>query len=240
MQNIAGLKKTIIIPCYNEELNIAACLKEVLFYNVDCEILVVDGGSDATEQIVKEYQKENPNLKYIKNINDQGKGHAIRTGIVNATGELIAQIDCDLQFLPEDLNQLFTYLSDNPIDLVVGSRFLEDSIRVEGSTPFLRKLGNYFFSFYLSLLTGQKHTDVLSGIKAWKRKVTETFALESDNYSYELELILKSIHYGFQVRDLPITTKPRFAGFSTVNVIKTAIDLIKDITSIKLRLHIKS
>ncbi len=84
------MKISIIIPTFNEALNIAVCLRRTQAANLDAEIIVVDGGSDATEQIVNEIIKDLPSIRYIPNRPDRGKGHAIQVGIAASKGDIIA------------------------------------------------------------------------------------------------------------------------------------------------------
>ena len=67
--------------------------------------------------------------------------------------------------------------------------------------------------------------EALAGMKAWRREVTEAFALRSDGYSYEVELPIKALRRGFRVIEVPITTEPRRAGESSVRVVRTALRL---------------
>ncbi len=226
---------SIIIPTFNEALNIADCLRRTQAANPHAEILVVDGGTDQTREIVHQFAATNPLIRYIPNKPDLGKGHAIRVGIQAAQYNFIAQLDADLQFHPEELSLLTAPLQENRADFVMGTRFAPQSVRAPGSTPMLRTFGNKVISGFVSLLFLKRMTDVLAGVKAWKKEVTNSYMLESNTYSYEVELPIKALLGGWKVIEVPVTTVARLHGQSSVRVFSVGMRLLKDITSWRLR-----
>jgi glycosyltransferase involved in cell wall biosynthesis len=226
---------SIIIPTFNESLNIADCLRRTQAANPLAEIIVVDGGTDQTGDIVREFSSTYPLIRYIANRPDLGKGHAIRVGIEAAKNDCIAQLDADLQFHPEELSLLIAPLIEKRADFVMGTRFTAQSTRIPGSTPLLRTLGNKAVSGFVSLLFLRRMTDVLAGVKAWRKEVTNSYTLESNTYSYEVELPIKALLAGWRVIEVPVTTEPRVNGQSSVRVFSVGIRLLKDITSWRLR-----
>ncbi len=224
---------TVIIPTKKEGATIASCVKRVAASCAGAEILVMDSGLDNTKNIIETLQSSILNLKYILNKPDRGKGDAIANGIKLATGNIIVQIDADLQFMPEEISLLIEPILNNRADMTLGSRFMRRSIRREGSTPALRSFGNYFVSWLNSILFGQKITDALAGMKAWRKEVTQSFQLTSYTYTYEVELFARALRKKWRVLDVPITTEARAHGISTVPVFKTGMRLLRD--SIKFR-----
>jgi glycosyltransferase involved in cell wall biosynthesis len=228
---------SVIVAAFNEAETIAACVTRIAAALPEsCEILVVDGGSDKTGDVVRSLGKDIPDLHYIRNQNDLGKGHAIRVGIEAARGEIMAQIDADLQFLPEELSRLVRPIRDGIADVTLGSRFIEGSVRLPGSTPLLRALGNRITSAYASLLCWHRMTDVLAGIKAWSREAAHQIDLHSNNYSYEVEIPVKAIRRGLRVVDVPITTAARQGGETSVNVVSDGAAILWDITRFRMGL----
>jgi dolichol-phosphate mannosyltransferase len=228
---------SIIVATFNEEASIEACLRRILpVYPAGCETLVVDGGSDRTGEIVRKLTAEFPALRYIHNENDRGKGHATKVGIAAARGAIMVEIDADLQFLPEELPRLIDPIREGRADVVLGSRFLPQSVRLPGSTTWLRTFGNFTTSLYASILFGQRMTDVLAGMMAWSRRTIETIDLRSDNYSYEVELPVKALRKGLRVIDAAVTTDARQGGQSAVNVVADGITILYDITRFRLGL----
>lgn len=221
---------SVIIAAFNEEQSIAEVVRRVFLSLPGAEVLVVHGGTDGTGKVVQSLANKLPRLRLIPNPNDRGKGHAIRVGIAHASGEIHAQIDGDLQFLPEELPRLIDPILNHEVDITLGSRFMPGSVREPGSTPLVRTFGNLTASFYASLACGHRITDGQAGAKAWSRAAIQQIGLKSENYSYESEIAVKGFLCGMRVLDIPVTTFKRFTGISNVNVLINGLRLLWDIT----------
>jgi glycosyltransferase involved in cell wall biosynthesis len=224
---------SVIVPTRNEGQSLFRLLDRIRVAVPAAEIIIVDGGNDQTDQLVKSLMPHWSHLIYVHHHDDRGKGHAIRTGIQKASRRFVAQIDSDLQFHPEDLVPMLKTLFQDEADFICGSRFLNLSQRGKRSVPGFRSLGNRTISFYASLLMQHPLSDVLAGIKMWKREVTESFYLDSDDFCYEVELPVKAMRCGFRVKDFPVRTDARADGKSSVNVVKTGCLLFKNIPLFK-------
>ena len=212
----AALSLSVIVAARNEEATIGECVARTLAAVPGCEVLVVDGGADATEAIVRALSARHPSVRYIRNANDRGKGHAIRVGIEAARAPIMAQLDADLQFLPEELPALVAPIAAGRADVVLGSRFVARSRRLPGGAPPLRSLGNRVVSAWTSLLFLHRMTDVLAGIKAWSRPAIEAARPRIDGFAYEIEIPVRALRRGFRVVDVPVTTDKRRGGRSHV------------------------
>jgi glycosyltransferase involved in cell wall biosynthesis len=209
------LKASIIIAARNEEDNILQCLSSlVAVLPPEVDIVVVHGGSDRTSEIAATFARQHPNVRVIRNENDRGKGHAIKRGIQEAYGSIMAQFDCDLQFLASDLPALLAPLINGTADVVVGSRFLPAANRAAYQPVFFRDVGNRLLSGLVSLLAGQKVTDVTTGMKAWTRTAIETIDFTDERYSYEAEIVLKACHRNLRLIEIPIGYASRQQGES--------------------------
>lgn len=221
---------TVIVATRNEEATIEEVIRRVRASVPGAEILVVDGGSDATGDVALRLGRELARVRLVRNRPDHGKGHAIRVGIRAAEGSVHAQIDADLQFLPEELPALVAPILAGRADVALGSRFMRGSERGDGSTPFFRTLGNHTAGAYASLVSGQRITDPQAGMKAWTREAAARIALVSDNYSYEAEIAVRAVRRGLRVVDVPVTTHARAAGETKVNVVRHGLRLLWDLT----------
>jgi glycosyltransferase involved in cell wall biosynthesis len=222
---------TVIVAAFNEEATIEECVRRIHQVFPDgCEILVIDGGDDRTGEIVRGLLFQLHGVRYVRHIDDRGKGHAIKTGISLASAPVIAQLDADLQFLPEELPRLVAPLLEGDADVVLGTRFAPSSVRPDGSTPGARGLGNRIVAGYASLLGGQRWTDVLAGMKAWTREAADRIDLQSDHYAYEVEIPIKAVRRGLTVVEVPISTGPRQAGTSSVRVVRDGLRILWDMT----------
>jgi glycosyltransferase involved in cell wall biosynthesis len=231
-----SLQLSVIVAAFNEEASIEQCVRRIAAtFPRDTEILVVDGGFDRTGEIVRGLESEIAGLRYVRNENDRGKGHAIRTGIQAARADVMAQLDADLQFPPEQLPNLLAPIAGGRADVVLGSRFCEGAVREPGSTPWLRTAGNRAVSAIASLVFGQRMTDVLAGIKVWTRAAIASFELTSDHYSYEIEIPAKALRKGWTVLDMPVVTCARDGGSSRVRVVSAGMRMLADIVRFRLQ-----
>ena len=226
---------SVIVATFNEEATIERCVRRILeVYPTGCEVLVVDGGTDRTGDIVTGLCAELPGVRYIRNADDRGKGRAIQIGIAAARGDIMVEIDADPQFLPEEIPRLVGPIRAGFADVVLGSRFTAGSRRLKGSTTWLRTFGNKATSAYASLLYWHRMSDVLAGMLAWNRRTIQTFEVRSDNSSHAVEIPVKAIRHGLRVIDVPVTTDAKQRGASGVNVVREGITLLIDITRFRL------
>lgn len=226
---------SVIVAALNEAGTIEACVRRIrAVYPDDGEVLVVAGGTDATADRVDAMAAADPRVRCIRNPDDRGKGHAIRVGIAHATAPIHAQIDADLQFLPEELPRLADPIRRGEADVVLGTRFAPGATRLPGSTPVVRTLGNKAVSAFASLLFGRRMTDVQAGMKAWRADAMRAIAIASDNYSYEVEIPAKALLRGLRVAEVPVTTDNRQAGVTNVRVLAAGLALVRDILAFRL------
>jgi len=233
---MAQLNLSVLVAAMNEEASIEKCVRRIFaVYPDTCEVLVIDGGNDRTREIVLRLCEEFPQLRYVRNDDDRGKGHATKTGIAAAQADVMVEIDADLQFLPEEIPKLIEPILDGRADVCLGSRFARESTHHDHS--LLRSSGNMVTSLYASILYCHRMTDVLAGMSAWTRNTVESINLVSDNYSYEVEIPVKALRAGLRVADVPVTTVPREGGRSNVRVVRSGLAILRDITLFRLGLR---
>jgi glycosyltransferase involved in cell wall biosynthesis len=226
---------SIIIAAFNEAASIADCVRAVAQACPPAtEILVIDGGSDETGDILRTLSKELPQVRYHQNHNDRGKGHAIRTGIALASAPIHVQFDADLQFMPEDIMRLAKAVEQGECDVALGSRFTPESDKDAEAHP-LRNLGNWMCSYYASLLFGQRMTDVLAGIKAWSADAAKIIDLHADDFSYEVEIPARALQRGLNVREFPIGTRARASGESKVSLLGSGTRILWHTTGFRCK-----
>ncbi|MBN2342092.1 MAG: glycosyltransferase family 2 protein [Deltaproteobacteria bacterium] len=232
---ITSYRYAIIVAAFNEADNIATCLQRIfaVFPN-DAEVIVVDGGSDDTGRIVAETQPHFPQLRYIHNENDRGKGHAIRVGMHASRAPVTGQLDADLQFFPEDLRRLFQVIENNTADVALGSRFHPEVRHLLKDDGIFRHMGNIVVSRVASALFAHQMTDVLAGIKAWNTEKMNALGIRYDSFSYEVEIPVRALKSRLRVMDVPVRTVPRPGGTSKVRVIRDGTRILLDTALMKL------
>lgn len=225
---------SVIIASRNEEKNIRDAIERCYHALPNAEVIVVEGGNDQTITIANSLKKKYPTLKVIHNKNDKGKGHGIRVGIQHATNSIMAQVDADCQFLPEELPQLVAPIIDGKADITFGSRLMKGSKIAKGAMTGIHRLANWIVSTYTSILAGHWHTDVQAGFKAWTAKAIRDIDLQCDHFGYEPELAVMANKKGYTIVDVPVSFHPRTKGVSKVNLWRDGIIIPIYLLKVKL------
>ena len=224
---------SVIIAAYNEEKNIIGTLKRVSKAVPNAEILVVDDGSrDNTAKVAKNTRIQN--LRVIRYTPNRGKGYATQVGIKNAKGKIMAQIDADCQFMPEELPMLIKPIQDGKADIVFGSRFINGSKIGKNSLTRLKRVANFVVSLYTSILAGRRLTDVNAGFKAWTAKAIRDIDIRCTHFAYEPEIAIMAKKKGYKIVEFPLTYKLRKGGASKVNLMREGIIIPWYLLKVKL------
>lgn len=223
-------KVSVIIPTYNRAHLIKRAIQSVLNQTYqDFEIIVVDDGStDNTANILSELvTNQLLNLSIIKHEINKGYGAALKTGFSMAKFELILFFDADGTYPTDEIKHFILAQKQNSLDIVVGSRFNDKKI---SEMPRLRRIGNYLFAFYASLLTGVRITDTATGMRILTRKyLPEVFKL-SDGLFLTPEMTTRVISGGiFAYGEIPITYRERI-GESKLNPLFDGLRFLKAIS----------
>ncbi len=189
-------KLSIVVPAYNEATTIHLILNKIkqvnLIDDIEKEVIIVnDCSTDNTEQAISIYKYQNPdlNLQYFKHNINQGKGAALHTGIAKATGEYLVIQDADLEYDPEEYNDLLKPICKGFADVVYGSRFM-------GSNPhrilfFWHTIGNRFLTFLCNMCANMNLTDMETCYKLFDTKLIQTIALHEKRFGFEPEVTIK-------------------------------------------------
>src|SRR6185369_6589816 len=115
---------SVIIPCYNEAATVRQILEKVRAVNIPKEIIAVDDCSqDTTYQLLQAEAQTDQSMKIVRHASNRGKGAAIRSGLAQASGEIVIIQDADLEYNPEDYYKLVKPIADGQVNVVFGSRF---------------------------------------------------------------------------------------------------------------------
>ena len=201
---------SVVIPAYNEERAISGVLqhmpKELLGYPVE-PIVVVDGGGDKTEAIVR----REGHLVAPHRVN-RGQGDALRTGFAVALSrdaDIVMTMDADGQHQGSDMEGLLLPVVNGQADYVMGSRFLGEYEESGG----WRHAGIILFTHMINLLGGVKLTDCTNGFRAIRASSLATLDLREDRFNAP-ELIMEAARKGLRIQEVPVTILKRAAGES--------------------------
>ena len=189
-------KLSIVIPAYNEAPTIHKILERVrdvdLLGGIQKEVMLVDDCSkDSTHEAVEKFASENSSLtiKIYRHKKNKGKGAAIHTGIREATGDYIVIQDADLEYDPQDFNQLIKPILKAKADVVYGSRFM--GIGPHRILFFWHSLGNKFLTFLSNAFTNFNLTDMETCYKMFRSDIIKGLELKENRFGFEPEVTAK-------------------------------------------------
>jgi len=197
------VKLSIIIPVYNEKNTIKEILRQVRQVDLeplDKEIIVVDDGStDGTTDILK-YEADS-SLKYIRHQQNQGKGAAIRTGLAEASGDLVIIQDADLEYDPNDYKKLINPILKGKAKVVYGSRFTGE----RRNMLFWHYVGNRLLSLATNILYNTTLSDMETGYKLFAKEALNGIKIKAKRFEFEPEITAKILKKGIRIYEVPIS-----------------------------------
>ncbi len=189
-------KLSILIPAYNEEMTIALVLDRLagvqLIGGIEKEVILInDASTDRTKEVVEQYIRSGSNIHiqlYSHEVN-QGKGAAIHKAIELATGDYIIVQDADLEYDPEEFNELLKPVFRANADVVYGSRFM-------GGNPhrilfYWHSLGNKFLTSVSNAFTNLNLTDMETCYKLIRTDIAKSLLLKEQRFGFEPEVTAK-------------------------------------------------
>lgn len=197
-------KVSILIPVYNESATLLQLLQKVDeadFAGLEKEIILIDDcSSDGTREILKNLEDKYKVLYH--NVN-QGKGAALRTGFSAVNGDIAVIQDADLEYNPDDYNQVLKLILDDEADVAYGSRFLD----LSGSKTVVKV--NFFANKMLTLITNllfkARLTDMETCYKAFKTEFIKDINIKSDRFDFEPEITAKVLKKKARIKEVPIS-----------------------------------
>ena len=186
------MKLSIVIPCYNEISTIENIIDAVIASPYpDKEIIVVDDCStDGTiDKLKNQIALSGKVHQILYHPVNQGKGAALRTGIQNATGDIVIIQDADLEYDPNEYSLLVEPILNNKADVVFGSRFLGN--HAHRVLYFWHRVGNGFLTLLSNMFTNLNLTDMETCYKVFRREIIQSIKIEENRFGFEPEITAK-------------------------------------------------
>jgi dolichol-phosphate mannosyltransferase len=210
---------TVVIPTYNEHDTIEPLLAQILALPRFRVLVVDDNSPDGTGDLVAAQADEEPRIGLLAREGKQGLGTAYLAGFRRALAEgaqYIFEMDADFSHDPAYLPQLLA--AAERYDLVLGSRYVSGG----GTTDWgvIRRLISRGGNLYAGLVLGLPVADATGGFRCYRRQVLETVPLDavrSNGYSFQIEMVYRTLRAGFRVGEVPIIFPDRRVGQSKMS-----------------------
>jgi glycosyltransferase involved in cell wall biosynthesis len=177
---------SVIVPVYNEGATVATVVERLRALSLSLSIIAVNDGSSDDSGATLDRLHAAGLIDIVRHHErNRGKGAAIRTGIVAATGAIIVVQDADLEYDPAELPRLIQPILDGKADAVFGSRFLGGDHRV---LYFWHSVGNRLLTLLSNMLTDLNLTDMETCYKAVRGPLMKSLVLKSDRFGFEPEV----------------------------------------------------
>lgn len=202
---------SVIVPVYNECATARAALdaitaKRIAGWHIET-IIIESNSTDGTRDIVLGY-RDQPNVKVLLEERPRGKGHAVRTGLAHATGDVLLVQDADLEYDLADYEKLLVPLAANTHAFVLGSRH-GDSLFIRKFDEqvfhaFLLNAGHWFFTGLLDLSLGLTLRDPFTMYKVFRRECLTGLTFTANRFDFDWELLIKLVRRGYRPVEIPI------------------------------------
>ncbi|HTH54192.1 MAG TPA: glycosyltransferase [Edaphobacter sp.] len=227
---------SIVIPAYNESARIEHALDRVMTCIAEqgwnAEVLIVDDGStDNTAEIVQRWMQSHPRLHLIKNPGNRGKGYSVRNGLLQAAGEIVMFTDADLSAPMEEAERLLAAIHDGA-DVAIGSRWM-DRTRQTIHQPLYRQFFGRCFNWITRTVMGLPFKDTQCGFKAFRRPVAQViFRLQTiERWGFDPEILFIAQKLGYRIQEVPVTWG--HDERSRISYLKDGIKMLEDMARIR-------
>ena len=219
------LSLSVVLPAYNEAKNIKRTVTEAVSYAErsfnDYEVIVVnDGSTDGTGEIVEELTLADPKIILVNHAKNSGYGAALRSGFDRASLDYLFLMDSDGQFDISDIERFLPFI--NTFDIIVG-------YREKRADPAIRSLNTWLYHLYVELLFGLRMRDMDCAFKMFTRRAYEAVKpIKSGGALFSAELIIKWKRKGFSIKEVPVRHFPRKFGRQTGANVRVILRMFRE------------
>jgi dolichyl-phosphate beta-glucosyltransferase len=224
---------SIVIPAYNEVHRLEASIRALREYLHSAPwshevLLVIERSTDGTLALARRLTEGHAAFRVIGHDVQRGKGHAVRSGMLQARGEIAFFMDADLSTpLPEVERFLARFAEPPPVDVLAGNRRHTHSAILKRQDFVRRKMGQSFNGL-LRAIVGIRLADTQCGFKAFRREAREAiFGMQQlDGFAFDVEVLLLAEKLGFKVEDMPVEWSN--AEGSKVHIVRDSLRMLVD------------
>jgi len=202
---------TFVIPCYNEARRLEPGFSSAMEFllsrlgeNFEV-ILVNDGSTDNTGEVLREAQKRNASvpIEIIEYQANRGKGFAVKTGVLKSRGQKIVQSDADFSVDLEEAIKFISYLDE--YDIVIGTKKHQETESLKHQS-FARRFLGKGFTLLTNLWLGIKFSDITCGLKAFRRGAAlDIFSRQRlERWSYDAEILYLAVRRNYKILERPV------------------------------------
>ncbi|MET9849465.1 glycosyltransferase family 2 protein [Streptomyces ossamyceticus] len=214
---------SLVVPARNEARNIPWVFEQIPTC-VD-EVILVDG--DSSDATVPMAQHCLPTVRHVRQ-SGPGKGNALRTGFLAATGDFVVMMDADGSMSPSEIPHFLHFL-ENGYDFVKGSRFVAGGGSLD-ITP-LRRMGNHVLLATANRLYHASLTDLCYGFCAFRRSFLDLLDLHASGFEIEAEMTVHALRSGLRIAEVPSLELPRRSGRSNLHAISDGRRVLRTLLS---------
>lgn len=216
------MRTSLVIPAYNEVEGLPLVVREYLDV-VDEVIMVDDGSSDGTFQAAQALVCGK--VKLLRHEVNQGKVAALRTGVLQASGDVIIFTDADNTYPARYVPQLVQEI-EKGADLVLGAR-----IQARENIPAFNRLGNNIFSFLATYISCIRIKDSQTGMRAFRREMFDKLDVKAKGLEFETKMTVRAAKLGYKIVEIPIEYRER-VGKSKLNPLKDGARMLTALLSV--------
>jgi len=211
---------TALVPVFNEEKFVTTSLDRLFKIRELDQILIIDDGStDNSVQLIEESIKNKENCTLIKFDNNKGKGQVLKRAQQHLSTSHVVIHDADLEYFPDDIISMIEKASNHKQDLILGSRFIGN---LERKNLYKRTLlANKIMSKFFSIVNNRKVSDIATCYKLMTTQFFTSIEIKEKGFSIEVEILSKFLKTNKEIIEVPIKYEGR--GYDEGKKIK-AID----------------
>jgi Glycosyl transferase family 2 len=215
----------VLIPCYNEELTIASVVRQFRAQLPNADIYVFDNNS--SDGTIEEAEEAGALVFQERR---QGKGYVVQSMFRKVEADIYIMVDGDGTYPAEVVTQLIEPIVRGEADMVIGSRLHEEAT---SDFFYLNRMGNRLFRTLLNSIFGVRLTDLLSGYRAFSKRLVRALPLLGGGFQTEAEMTIKALHRGFAVVELPVNLTHRPSGSqSKIRIVRDGLLILSTILTL--------